>query len=113
MLLSRRDVIRKNNEAPAHLQERNALGRVTRLFCGICAVVCLVQILAPCSHLSASAMFTADITQNAKSRFHGSALELTGGRQSKNSVKALAAYLPRLAGHDMPALRKPDGIGQL
>jgi formate hydrogenlyase subunit 6/NADH:ubiquinone oxidoreductase subunit I len=57
MLLSRHDVIRKKNEAPAHLQERNALGRVARLFCGICAVVCPVQVLAPCGHFSLSDHF--------------------------------------------------------
>jgi hypothetical protein len=57
MLLARRDVIRKQDEALAHLQERNALGRVARLFGGICADVCLVQILAPRAHFSGFAVF--------------------------------------------------------
>ena len=65
-------------EALAHLQERNALGRVACLFCGIRAVVCLVQILAPCAHFTVAALFAADVTQIEKSRFHGSALELKG-----------------------------------
>jgi hypothetical protein len=56
MLLARCDVIRKQNEALAHLQERNTLGRVPSLFGGICASVCLIQILAPCAHFSGSAM---------------------------------------------------------
>jgi hypothetical protein len=57
MLLARRDVIRKQDEALAHLQERNALGRVTRRFGGICARVCLLQIVAPCAHFSGPALF--------------------------------------------------------
>jgi hypothetical protein len=80
VLLSRRDVIRKKNEAPAHLQERNALGRVTCLFCSVCAVVCLIEVLVPCGHFSVSAMFAANVTQNEKSRFHGSALQLRGAK---------------------------------
>jgi hypothetical protein len=78
MLLSRRDVIRKKNEATAHLQERNTLGRVACPSCGVCAVVRLSQVLVPCGHFSVSAMFAANVTQNEKSRFHGSALRLRG-----------------------------------
>ena len=63
MLSANRDVIRKQNEALAHLQERNALGRDGRVFGGIHAV---------------SAMFVTNVTQNEKSRFHGSALEPRG-----------------------------------
>jgi hypothetical protein len=57
MLLARREVIRKSDKALAHLQECNALGRVARVFGGICADVCLVQILAPCAHFLGSAVF--------------------------------------------------------
>jgi hypothetical protein len=78
MLLARRRVIRKQDEALAHLQQGNALGRVARLFGGIRAVVCLVQILAPCGHFTFSTAFAVDVTQNEKSRFGGSALELRG-----------------------------------
>jgi hypothetical protein len=51
-LLAQRDVIRKQNEVLAHLQERKALGRVARLVGGIRAVVCLAQLRAPCGHFS-------------------------------------------------------------
>jgi hypothetical protein len=56
MLLARRNVIRKQNKALAHLQECNALGRVPSLFGGIRASVCLIQILASCAHFSGPAM---------------------------------------------------------
>jgi hypothetical protein len=59
VLLARRDVIRKQDEALTHLQKRNALGGVARLFGGICAGVCLVQVLASRAHFSVSAMFIA------------------------------------------------------
>jgi hypothetical protein len=67
MLLARRDVIRKEDEALAHLQERNALGRVARLFGGICAGVCLIQILAPRAHFSGSAVLLGHNAERKKS----------------------------------------------
>jgi hypothetical protein len=52
MLLARRDVIGKQNEALAHLQERNALGRVARPFGGICTGVRYLRIVAQRAHFS-------------------------------------------------------------
>ena len=82
MLLARRDVIRKQDEALAHLQERNALGRIARLFCGICAGVCLIQIVAPRAHFSGSAVL---LRRNAeeKKRFHDSAVLEPRGEKTK------------------------------
>jgi hypothetical protein len=67
MLLARRDVIGKQNEALAHLQERNALGRVARPFGGISAGVCLVQIAAPSAHSSGSTLFASRNAEGKKS----------------------------------------------
>jgi hypothetical protein len=69
MRLARRDVIRKQNEALAHLQERNALGRVARLFWRHPRSRLPCSVLAPRGHFSVSAV--TKVTQNVKSRFHG------------------------------------------
>jgi hypothetical protein len=82
MLLARRDVIRKQDEALADLQERNALGRIARLFGGICASVCLIQILAQRAHFSGSAVL---LRRNAEeeSRFHDSAVLEPRGEETE------------------------------
>jgi hypothetical protein len=56
MLLASRSMIREQDETLAQLQELDALARVVCLFCGICAGLRLVEIVAPSTHVSDSAV---------------------------------------------------------
>jgi hypothetical protein len=57
MALPIRDVFDEQHEALAYLQQRQALGRVTRLLGGICTGIGLAQILAPRAHSQLQSTF--------------------------------------------------------
>ena len=66
MLLGPRDMFREQDETAAQLQELDAVARLERLSCGVCAGLRLVEIVALSIHVSDSTLLVCGATQKAK-----------------------------------------------
>lgn len=93
MLLASRGMFREQDETLAQLQELGPLAKFVCLSCGVCASLCLVEIVALSIHVSDSTVLVWLTTWKEKSRFTDAA-ERRGG-WCKKSVNAFASCKAR------------------